>query len=165
MKRSILPMIGFALLCGCATAPPPVVDHRAEAIKSIRAAEEAAIQAFAKRDGDLSASLYAPDAALMVNNMGIVSGSAIKPFVKEMMSDPNFTMAFNTAKVEASASGELGYTRGTYTLTMTDQASKKVVRESGKYVTVYARQADGSWKIVDDISNNDVPAVPAAAKK
>jgi len=165
MKLSILPWIAIALLSGCATAPPTVVDNRAEAIKSIRAAEEAAIQAFGKRDGELSASMYAPDAALMMTNMGLVTGAAVKPVIKEMMADPNFSMAFNTVKVEAATSGELGYTRGTYTLTMTDPVSKKAVRESGKYVTVYARQSDGSWKMVDDISNPDAPAVPVVTKK
>jgi ketosteroid isomerase-like protein len=77
-----------------------------------------------------------------------------------MMADPNFAMTFNTGKVEASRSGEFGYTRGTYTMTMTDSKSKKVLREAGKYLTVYARQDDGSWKIVDDMNNPDGPASP-----
>ena len=76
--------------------------------------------------------MYAPNAALMLTNMPTVLGGDIKPLLKEMMADPNFSMSFQTAKVEAPESGELGYTRGTYTLTMTEPKSKKVVRESGK---------------------------------
>lgn len=153
------------MLTGCATAPPPVVDNRAEALKQVQAAEEAAIRAFGKRDADQSASFYSADAALMMTNMQTVKGPGIKPLLKEMMADPNFSMTFETLKVEASKSGELGYTRGAYTLTSTDPKSKKILRESGKYLTVYAKQADGSWKIVDDINNPDAAAVPVDAKK
>ena len=39
------------------------------------------------------------------------------------------------------------------------------VREAGKYLTVYAKQNDGSWKIVDDMTNPDAPAAPVAAKE
>ncbi len=158
-------MIAFAVLTGCATAPPPVVDHRAEAIEQIRAAEVAAIRAFGARNADQSASFYAADAALMMTNSHTVKGADIQPVLKEMMADPNFSMQFVTAKVEASKSGELGYTRGAYTLTMTDPKSKKILREAGKYLTVYARQNDGSWKIVDDMTNPDAPAAPVAAKQ
>ena len=165
MRLSAVPVVALAMLTGCATPPPPAVDHRAEALKQVQAAEAAAIQAFGKRDAGQSASLYASDAALMMTNMPIVKGEDIKPLMKEMMADPNFSMTFDTQKIEASKSGELGYTRGAYKLTSTDPKTKKVVRESGKYLTVYARQADGSWRIVDDIATPDGPAVPVDAKK
>ncbi len=158
-------MIAFAVLTGCATAPPPVVDRRAEAVQQIRVAEEAAIRAFGERNVDKSASFYAADAALMITNMQMVKGAEIKPLLKEMMADPNFSMKFDTAKIEAAKSGELGYTRGAYTMTMTDPKSKKILREAGKYLTVYAKQDDGSWKIVDDINTPDAPATPVEAKK
>jgi ketosteroid isomerase-like protein len=165
MLRLVLPVVAFAMLAGCATAPQPVVDHRAEALKQIRAAEDAAIRAFGKRDADESTSFYATDAALMLPNMQVVEGAGIKPVLKEMMADPNFSMTFDTAKVEASTSGELGYTRGAYVLTTTDPKSKKVMRESGKYLTVYRKQPDGSWKNIDDINNPDGPAVALGAAK
>jgi ketosteroid isomerase-like protein len=166
MKYAVLPAILLAVLAGCTPAPPPpVADNRAEALKQIRAAEEEAIQAFGRRDADQSASKYAGEAVLMMTNMPAVKGADIRPLLKEMMADPNFSMSFHTAKVEAPRSGELGYTRGTYTLTMTDPKSKGILRESGKYLTVYAKQADGNWKIVDDINNPDAPAVPVDGKK
>ncbi len=164
MNYSLLAPVAFAILTGCATAPPPAVDNRDEAIKQIRAAEDAAIRAFGERNADKSATFYAPDAALMMTNLKTVSGAAIKPLLKEMMDDPNFSMKFATAKIEATKSGDLGYTRGAYTATMTDPKSKKVVQETGKYVTVYAKQADGTWKIVDDINTPDAPAAPVNSK-
>jgi ketosteroid isomerase-like protein len=165
MKKSLLAVTLVAVLTGCATPPEKVVDKRAEAIREIRAAEAAAIRAFGKRDATQSASMYAPDATLMLTNAPSVKAADIGPILKELMADPNFAMTFNTAKVEAPASGEFGYTRGTYTMTMTDPKSRKVVRESGKYLTVYGRQADGSWKIVDDINNPDAPASPVDPAK
>jgi ketosteroid isomerase-like protein len=59
--------------------------------------------------------------------------------------------------------GDLGYSQGAYTMTMTDPKTRKVLSEKGKYVTVYKKQADGGWKAVADIANEDAP--PAPAKK
>ena len=165
MHKSVMATAALAVLAGCGTTPQAVVNNRAEALRAIRATEDAAIQAFGKRDAGLSASMYAPDATLMLTNAAAIKGADIGPLLREMMADPNFAMTFNTAKVEATRSGELGYTRGTYTMTMTDPKSRKVVRESGKYLTVYAKQADGSWKIVDDINNPDAPASPVELSK
>ena len=35
---------------------------------------------------------------------------------------------------------------------------KKPVTEMGKYVEVYRKQTDGSWKVIEDINNPDAPA-------
>jgi ketosteroid isomerase-like protein len=165
MKRFVLATTLIAALTGCATPPQAVANKRADAVRDIRAAEEAAIRAFGKRDAGQAASMYAPDATLMLTNMPSANGSQIGPLLKELMADPNFSMTFNTTKVEAPASGEFGYTRGAYTMTMTDAKTKKVLKGSGKYLTVYARQTDGSWKIVDDINNPDAPPISVEMPK
>src|SRR4051794_21861835 len=133
MKKLVLATTAFAALTGCGAAPEPRAHHRAEALKQIREAEITAIRAFGKRDAGASASMYAADANLMLTNMRAVQGADIRPVLSEMVADPNFSMTFNTAKVEAPESGEFGYTRGTYIMTMTDPKSKKLLRESGKY--------------------------------
>ena len=166
MKTNLV-VVMLAVLSSCAPTPPVAVavDEREAAIRGIRAAEEGGIAAFGEGNAEKSASFYAPNAAVMLTNVKILEGPAIKETLVQMMADPNFSMKLTTVKVEAAKSGEVGYTRGVYTMKMTDPASKKVVSETGKYVTVYAKQADGSWKMVDDILNADAPATVVEAKK
>jgi ketosteroid isomerase-like protein len=45
-------------------------------------------------------------------------------------------------------------------LTTPDPAGKPVT-DRGKYVTIWKKQADGSWKVIADIFNSDLP-MPAA---
>ncbi len=35
--------------------------------------------------------------------------------------------------------------------------SGKMISDKGKYVTVWKKQADGSWKVMLDIFNTDLP--------
>ena len=152
-----------ACLTGCSKAPPPEVDHREAAIKEVRLAEEASIQAVAAKDVDKFTANYATFATLMLPGMPAIKGADIKGAITAMMADKNFSMKVELAKVEVSKSGELGYTSGVYTMTMTDPKTRKAVTEKGKYLTAYAKQPDGAWKIVDDISNADGPATAVGA--
>ena len=78
MKNLVLAMTAFAVLTGCGAAPEPRAHNRAEVLKQIREAEKTAIRAFGKRDAGESASMYAPDATLMLTNMRAVQGAEIK---------------------------------------------------------------------------------------
>jgi ketosteroid isomerase-like protein len=64
-----------------------------------------------------------------------------------------------------AGSGDLAYSRGTYTMTMTDPKTKKPVTDHGSYVTDYRKQPDGSWKAVADIVTSEVPMAPAGPMK
>jgi ketosteroid isomerase-like protein len=165
MKHALLPIAVFVILVGCSQTPAPIVDNREGDARSLRAAEEAAIKAFASKDVDQMVSAYSGDAKLMLSNSPILKGKDLRSAIKSMVADPNFSMQFRTDQVEAAKSGELGYTRGAYIMTMSDPKTKNVLRETGKYVTIYARQADGSWKIIEDISNADGPASPAEVSR
>jgi ketosteroid isomerase-like protein len=71
------------------------------------------------------------------------------------MSDPNFSLNFQSTRAMASKSGDMVYSQGTYTMTATNPKTKKPVTDHGKYLTVYTKQADGSWKAVADTFNSD----------
>jgi uncharacterized protein (TIGR02246 family) len=165
MKRALLSISALVMLAGCSQAPAPAVASRETDVRSLRAAQEAAIEAFESKNADHMVSAYSADASLMFPNSPILQGEDLRTAIRALAADPNFSIRFSTDKVEVAKSGEVGYTRGTYTMTMSDPSTKKTLREKGKYVTIYARQADGSWRMIEDINNADAPAIPVALAK
>jgi ketosteroid isomerase-like protein len=71
--------------------------------------------------------------------------------------DPARTLAWQPLLVEVSKSGDLGYSIGSYEARKTDASGTHVVG-TGKYMTVWRRQKDGSWKVVFDSGVQDQPA-------
>jgi uncharacterized protein (TIGR02246 family) len=153
------------ILAGCNQAPPPPAPDTHDAdVKAIRDVETAAVQAIAAKDIDKLGAFYADDASVFAPDAPVINGmAAIKAAWKSIVADKNFSLTFASDKVDVAKSGDLGYCEGAATMTFTDPKTKKVLTERGKYVTVYKKQADGSWKVVADIWNGDAP--PAPAKK
>lgn len=58
---------------------------------------------------------------------------------------------------ETQVFGDYGFARGTYTATLTAKTGGKTRKVDGKYLTIFKRQADGSWKIFRDCYNSNVP--------
>lgn len=107
-------------------------------------------------------SYYAPDASVYPQGMPIATGSeAIRDAFTKMTSMPGFALQWSATKADVSASGDLGYTTGAYQMTANDAAGKPMA-EKGKYVTVWKKQANGQWKVSDDIFNADAPPPPPA---
>jgi uncharacterized protein (TIGR02246 family) len=109
-------------------------------------------------DLDLWISLWADDGTRMPPNAPATVGKeqlreAVKPAFEAMNLD--MTIHIEEAKVY----GDLGLTRCTFTLKMTPKAGGEeiVFEPDGKALTLYERQSDGSWKIVYDCFNSNVP--------
>lgn len=155
-------VLGFLMLAGCEQAPPPAPPDTREAdAKAIRDDEVAWNKDWASKDVQRIASHYADDASVEIPDVPIMTGKeAINSGLKPFMEDKNLSIDFHSAQVEVAKSGDLAYARGTYTMTSTDPKTKKRVVENGKYVTIYKKQADGSWNAVQDINNADAPAAP-----
>jgi ketosteroid isomerase-like protein len=49
---------------------------------------------------------------------------AILASLKQMVADPALSLTFQVSKVEVAKSGDLGYTQGSYVLTVSDPQSK-----------------------------------------
>ncbi len=59
--------------------------------------------------------------------------------------------------MEIGGSGDTAYETGRYTIRL-QPPGLDVMTDSGKYVMVWKRQADGAWKIQEDIWNSSAPA-------
>src|SRR4026207_2229556 len=67
------------------------------------------------KDMDKFMSYYASDALVYPPGMPLVIGSGpIREVLTKMSSAPGFSLEFGPTKADVSASGELGYTTGTY---------------------------------------------------
>ena len=65
-------------------------------------------------------------------------------------------LTWHPNSVGVARSGELGYTSGTYELSFKD-ASGKTIADKGKYLIVWKKHPDGTWKVLFDMSNSDLP--------
>jgi uncharacterized protein (TIGR02246 family) len=145
----------ITVACAEQTAQKPAAppDTRKADETAIRAASSDWSKAFQAKDLDQAASYYVNDAVLFVNNGALVkTKDAIKMAWKPMLATPGPGLSFTTRYVEVARSGDLAYEYGTYDV-QTEVKKGKVTDEKGKYVVVWKKQADGSWKAAADISN------------
>ena len=157
-KLTFVPVLGLMLLAGCHTAPPaaPAVDLPAEQ-SNIRDIESGWVKEAAAKDVEKSAAHYTDDAVLMMPGTPAAKGKdAIRAAWKGLLEDPNVKLDFSADRVEMSAGGDLATTRGSYTMTVTNPKTKKPVEDKGSYMTVYKKQADGAWKVIEDMTTSEV---------
>ena len=74
-----------------------------------------------------------------------------------VLADPNFSMDFHSTRAMASKGGDMVYSQGVYTMTVTDPKTRKPMTDKGKFLTVFVKQADGSRKAAADTYNTDLP--------
>ena len=160
MKRhsSILFTLGFLILTGCSQSPAS--DSREAVAQALREGEVAAfVKDWGGKDADRIAAHYTDDGSVMVPNSPTMTGKeTIGKGMKGALADPNWSLVLQPVKVDVSKGGDLGYARGTYVLTATDPESKKAVTEKGRFITIFRKQADGSWKATEEINNAEAPA-------
>jgi uncharacterized protein (TIGR02246 family) len=153
-------------ITACNQASTPAPDTHDADVKAITDLEAQWNKDYAAKDGDKLAGYYANDAILVVPGTPSVSGKdAIVEDLKHMLADPALSLTFQPTRVDVAKSGDLAYTLGKYQLTVTDEATHKVINDHGSYVTAYRKQPDGSWKAESDIATSEIPPTPPPASK
>ena len=131
-----------------APAAPTPPDHRAADAAAIRATDADWVKAV--KDPAAFTSFYAEDAVLLPPGGPMTNGKErIGEAWRQMVAQPGFDLTFAPTKVEVSKSGDLAYEIGDYALTVNDKRGKPQTSK-GKYVVVWAKQANGTWKVVVD---------------
>jgi uncharacterized protein (TIGR02246 family) len=124
------------------------IDSATDAVT--RTAQEI-LAALEARDSAKVASYYAPDAVLATPGRPAVRGrEAVSKAIRNDMADPNFTLSVSDGKTDVAASGDLAYRRVSLTVTYTNPQTTHVENAAATALTVFRKQADGSWKVVED---------------
>ena len=151
-------VLPIAIVCNL----PPTIKGAGADEKAVRDADEAWSNAAAAKDVDKTVAFYSDDAVVMPPNAErATTKEAIRKIWKDMLTDAK--ISWKATKVEVAKSGDIAFVSGTYEVTMNDVVTGKPVNDRGKYLEVWEKHADGSWKCAADIWNSDVPAAPASS--
>ena len=115
-----------------------------------RAAQEI-LDALEAKDPAKYNSYYAPDAVIATaGRPAAKDGRAVSKAIRDDIADPNFKLSLSNEKTEVAGLGDLAYRRGSFKITFTNPQTKRAENAVGTYLTVFRKQADGSWKVVED---------------
>ncbi len=141
--------LGLAAAAACLAEDPKIEG-------ALRDLDEQWSKAAGAKDVDKTVSFYSDDAVVMPPNAAsATTKEAIRALWKDLLTDTK--ISWKTKKVEVAQSGDLACLSGTYEVTLNDPSGKSV-NDRGKYVEVWEKQADGTWKCGVDIWNSDLRA-------
>lgn len=110
----------------------------------------------ARGGGPAFASWFAPDAVTLANGKAPVVGHDAIAAAATWTSDV-YQLTWTPEGARISASGDMGFTWGHYTGISKD-SNGGTIKAEGRYMTVWKKQPDGTWKVEVDASNEGPPA-------
>ena len=154
-------ILGTALLAACTRAAPPPDPAALQA--SLIAADQAFAAATAARGLEGWMAAFENSAIQMEPDVPFTPGiEHIRAGIAPAFADTSWHLTWEPTMAFASAAGDLGYTLGTWKSTRIAAGGAERV-STGKYVTIWRRQADGSWKVAFDGGSTDTsPKIPGA---
>ena len=156
--RSLSTRLGGLVFAAAALLTPSLSRAAAadpSAAATVRKADEAWSAAAAKNSVDAWMAFYADDVTLLPPGEAMSSGkAAARKGIAELFSLKDVKIAWKTGKVDVAASANVAYTIGTFAMSWTEKG--KPMKDHGKYLEIWKKQADGKWLCSADIWNSDV---------
>ena len=143
-------MLPALLLLGC---QPPPAEITEDDVAALRQAVERYVQTALAGEWDAWTALSSKDVVFLQPNGPSIEGrTALRTWIEGFSGMESFT----ATPIEMDGRGDLAYARGTYAFAMGPTAAVQMT-SSGKWVTIYRKQDDGSWLIVRNIWNSNEP--------
>jgi len=158
---------GAAAACMVIAVVPACTGHLDDQtdVRAIQSANAAWDSAWNAGDAHALAALYLPNAVTMAPNApGVHGREAIRAWSQLYLEQ--FREINRTHTEDVRVSGNLAVARGTQETWTYPKVGGDSAYDEAKWVVVYARQADGSWKVLWEIWNSDrpLPGAQAAAQ-
>jgi ketosteroid isomerase-like protein len=140
-----------AVLPACARSPD-IAATRAALMDADRAFNNATAER--RTDGWME---FVAEEASVIRSTGTITGrAAIRDAMSKTFADTAFSLRWEPLHSDVGASGDVGYTDGRFEARFRD-AKGNAAMSTGRYLTIWKKQADGSWKFVRDIGAQDTP--------
>ena len=89
---------------------------------------------------------------MIQEGVGEIRGRAAVLEAVGYLDQPGVSLRWSPLRADIAASGDLGWTTGSWVFRATDPEGEPV-ETRGRYVSIWRRQQDGSWKVVMDLGN------------
>jgi len=129
------------LIIACACTQP------ASNPEEIRQVYDAYNAAFENNDVDAILSFYTDDAVRLPDDGSIVAGLATIRDSMTVFREQNDYVLDEYSPAEIQVSGDLAVTYSTFDEHWTSKATGEATRQVGRWLVVWARQSNGSWKV------------------
>lgn len=160
--RVCVPLIILVLLAATACqpkGPATLSDADKAAIKKVTEQGLAMFTAPTKDNAAYVKFFYTEDAIIFPPNAPAVKGhEAILGFLQTF---PSFS-DYKQETQEIEGFGDFAYDRETYSVTMMPPGLP-AVKDTGRIIWIWRKQADGSWKLWREMWNSDLPATGGPA--
>ena len=142
----------FSILFFMACSNPTTVDKRAEAEKLLQTSRDWAKEA-ESRNLEKVLSYWHDDAIMIGDKQEVLKGkAAIAEMVKGAFRDSAFRISWEPLSAEVSDDGSMGYIIENSSVTFGDPTGTPQTMHNNA-VSIWRKQADGSWKNVVDITS------------
>ena len=156
MKRRFVAVMSFCLLAATFSFAGKVDVEKEKAVIAKTEADFEKARAEHGLEGWMS--FFADDAADFVRGGPFTFTKSEMQKRLEKSFDPADKLTWKPVRIDVAASGDLAYSVGTWRLEGKNPAGEEVV-QTGKYMTAWRKQKDGSWKVVADTGTSDGPPV------
>jgi ketosteroid isomerase-like protein len=138
------------------TAVVPGVAQNKHVERALLKLDEAWSHAAASHNLEKTLSFYMAKSVLLPPNAPIVTNSRDMRAAWAPLCDKKTMISWKATKVEVAKGGDMAYTYGTYMLRMPD-GKGGMFEDKGKFVEIWQKQKDRSWKCIVDTFNSDLP--------
>ena len=156
VRHLTLILVALGMLAVTFPRLPALASDMDAAAKALVKLDDDWSAAAATKDADRVASYYAENGiAYPPNAPAAVGRDAAKKVWATYFADPGFiSISWKALHAEVSQSGDVGFTSGTYEFSYKGPDGKPRM-EKGKYLCVWQKQPDGTWKATHDMWNAD----------
>lgn len=153
MKLRIYPTVLLVGLCTVLFATVAAAAELSPEAKALVKLDDAWSTSAGNKNVDRLVSFYADDATAYPPGDKAATGRSAIRAVWAGITDPNYSLSWKATNAGVSG-GELGFTSGTFVETIKGADGTATIG-NGKFLCVWKKQKDGSWKAIHDMWNYD----------
>ena len=153
-RRAAL-LLTAVLLAACSASMKVGRSAKSPTPEDLKAADRAFAADVAREGSTAWLRWFEPAGMQLVPGQVVRGDSARRALMSGLLDDPKLKLVWEPDTAVISVSGDIGYTIGRSQVRQTNADGTVTIRSTGRYLTIWRRQPDGSWKVELDTGNTD----------